>query len=198
MTLLEVVVGLTITGVAVSAGYAALATALDHRDRAEAALTAGLEAANIRRELRAWLGGARLTVEEDGPGIRGLDGVVEVGQSGLVSDDRLTLLTTAATPLEATEVIVTLFVDRDSLTPATGLVAHLKAWRGREETVVEVDPRVTGLAIRYFSEPLGHRGWLPSWISRSLLPSGIEVTLTGDSLPPLLVLPMLVAVGSNR
>ena len=64
--------------------------------------------------------------------------------------------------------------------------------------MVEMDPRVTGLALRYFSEPLGHRGWLPSWISRSLLPSGIEVSLTGDSLPPLLVLPMLVAVGSNR
>ncbi len=201
MTLLEVVVGLMITGVAVTAGYGALASVLDQRDRAEQVLIRTLEAANIRRELRSWLTGARLTIEEDGPGVRGLDGVWDDpagSRSSRVPDDALTILTTAPTPLEANDVVLTLFVDRDSLTSLTGLVVHLTAWRGREETVVEVDPRVTGLEIRYFSAPFGDRGWLPSWISRSLLPSGIEVTLSGDSLPPLLTLPMLVPVGAAR
>ena len=201
MTLLEVVVGLMITGVAVTAGYGALASVLDQRDRAEQILTRTLEAANIRRELRQWLAGARLTIEEGGPGVRGLDGVWDDpagSRSSRVPDDALTILSTAPTPLEANDVVLTLFVDRDSLTAATGLVAHLKAWRGGEETVVEVDPRVTGLEIRYFSAPFGDRGWLPSWISRSLLPSGIEVALSGDSLPALLTLPMLVAVGVAR
>ena len=185
-----------------TAGYGALSSVLDQRDRAEQVLTHTLEAANIRRELRQWLAGARLTIEEDGPGVRGLDGVADGrtgGQAdGKVNDDMLTILTTAPTPLDANDVVLTLFVDRDSATDVRGLVATLRAWRGREGTVIEVDPRVTGLEIRYFSAPFGDRGWLPSWISRSLLPSGIEVTLSGDSLPPLLTLPMLVPVGSSR
>ena len=114
MTLLEVVVGLMITGVAMTAGYGALASVLDQRDRAEEVLTQTLEAANIRRELRQWLAGARLTIEEDGPGMRGLDGVADrrtdgpadgrIGgrADGRVSDDMLTILTTAPTPVWST------------------------------------------------------------------------------------------------
>lgn len=203
MTLLEVIVGLTITGLAVSAGYGALASVLDQRDRAEQVLSSSLQAANIRRELRQWLAGARLTIEEDGPGFRGLDGVWEGGgreerRNGSTSDDAVTFLTTASTPLQASDVIVHLAVDHDPETRAEGLIARFKTWRGKDETVIEVDPRVQGLEIRYFSIPLGDSGWLPSWISRSMLPSGIEVTLIGDSLPPLLTVPMLVPLGTSR
>lgn len=203
MTLLEVIVGLAITGIAVSAGYGALASVLDQRDRAEQILSASLQAANIRRELRQWLAGARLTIEEDGPGFRGLDGVWEGGgtaerRNGSVGDDAVTFLTTASTPLQASDVIVHIAVDRDPETKAEGLIASFKTWRGKDETVIEVDSRVQGLEIRYFSLPLGDRGWLPSWISRSMLPSGIEVTLIGDSLPALLTLPMLVPLGASR
>jgi hypothetical protein len=43
--------------------------------------------------------------------------------------------------------------------------------------------------------PLGDRGWLPSWVSSTIIPSGVEIRLAGDSLPPLLRLPLMVAIG---
>lgn len=192
-TLLELVVGLTITGMIVTAGYSALATVMDRRAEAERILDAAIQAANERRAVRSWLAGARLTIQEGGPAFTGLDGVHEH-----LPDDALSFLTGAETPLPGGDAVVRLAVDRNPETPATGLIAEFTEWRGSGKRTVEVDRRVTGLAIRYFSIPLGERGWLPSWISRTLLPSAIEVTLVGDSLPPLLRLPMLVPVGTSR
>lgn len=196
MTLLELVVALTITGIAVSVGYAAFATALDHRARAEAVLAEDLRAANLRRMLGEWLAGARLTLEE-GPGFRGLDGSYGMGPVA-EADDMLTILTTAPTPIAAAQVVLSLRIDRDSLTPATGLVADLRPWPSGVGKTVELSAEVHGLDIRYFSIPLGDRGWLGSWVSKSLLPSGIEVTLSGDSLAPLLRLPLLVPVRAGQ
>jgi prepilin-type N-terminal cleavage/methylation domain-containing protein len=208
MTLLEVVVALTITGLAVTAGYAALASVMDQRDRADHALDGALRVANERRTLRTWLAGARLSIEAGSPDFNGLDGTYD-GRTlratlsngrtvGPQADDALRFLTSAATPLAPDGTMIRLYVDRDTLTPVRGLAAELRDWRTNRGQVVELDSTVSGLDLRYYSIPLGDRGWLPSWVSRTLLPSGIELTLTGDSLPPLLALPMLVAVGATR
>lgn len=193
-TLLELVIGLTITGMIVTAGYNALATVLDRREQAERILDTAIQAANERRAIRGWLAGARLTIEEGGPAFTGLDGVFEDQP-----DDVLTFLTGAETPVDGADVLVRLAVDRNPETPSAGLVAEFGEWRGGGgNRAVEIDRRITGLDIRYYSIPLGDHGWLPSWISRTILPSAIEVTLRGDSLPPLLRMPMLVPVGNTR
>jgi type II secretory pathway pseudopilin PulG len=193
MTLLEVIVGLAITGLAVTAGYSGLASILDNRARAEQAMDATLQAANERKLLRVWLAGAHLTVEDGGPAFTGLDRVQEQ-----IPDDGLTFLTSATTALGNGETVVSLRIDRDPTTPERGLVATLRGWPGTSRRTFQVDPRVRGLDIRYFSVPLGDRGWLPSWISSTLLPSGIELSLVGDSLPDLLRVPMLVPVEASR
>jgi len=192
-TLLELVVGLTITGLAISSGYAALASIIDHRSRAEAVLDTSIRAASERRLLRGWLRGARITPEQSEVGFSGLDGEHEDQP-----DDALIFLTTPPTDQHPGELLIRLFVDRDTLTPERGLVASLTDWPGTARRLLEIDSRVTGLDIRYFSIPLGERGWLPSWISRSILPSGVEVRLSGDSLPPLVALPLLVPVEGVR
>lgn len=189
MTLLEVIVSLTITGLAVTAGYSGLASIIDHRGRAEQVMDATLQAANERRMLRGWLASAHLTAEDGSPSFTGLDGVYEHSP-----DDELTFLATGPTPFGGRETLIRLNVDRDPETSARGLVATLIEWPGTTKRIQEIDSRVTGLEIRYFSVPLGDRGWLPSWISKSLVPSGIELTLLGDSLPDLLRPPILVPV----
>ena len=199
MTLVELLVGLVITGMVTATAYAAFGTLADHRGRVEVAAAEATRESTVRHTVLAWLAGARLTVEEGGPPFRALDGVHE-GRP----DDELAFLTTARTPLAETETVVRLFVDRDPGTPERGLVAELSEWRGAEvlhTRRVELEPRVTGLDARYLTGALGARQWVPTWISSSVLPAGAELVLTaepGDTLPPLLCLPLVVAFEGGR
>jgi prepilin-type N-terminal cleavage/methylation domain-containing protein len=196
MSLLELIVGLTITGVVLAAGYAAFSSILDHRQRADETTRELAHAAAVRHTLTAWLAGARLTAEQDGPDFRGFD-----GEHHGLPDAELTFLTTAATPLDVGHTIVRLYIDRDEATPARGLTAELLEWRGQKLARLEIDPRAAGLGLRYLTGVSGHRRWLPSWISSSVLPLGVELVLVSDEadpLPDLLRLPILVPFGSGR
>lgn len=195
MTLLELVVGLTVTGLVLTAGFGALGVLGDRRQAVEARATAEARVAAERQALVDWLAGARLVADEGGPEFRGLDGVREG-----MPDDRITLLTTARTPLGQGDILITLYVDRDSATPERGLTAAFAEWRGTATARVEVDPRVAGLDLRYRLVGLYAPGWFPSWVSSTLLPAGIEVRLLPgpqDSLPPLLRIPILVPLRSG-
>jgi len=190
MTLLELIVGLTVTGLALTAGFGALGMVGDRRARLEASMNAVARAATLRADIAAWLGDARLVADEGGPNFRGLDGA-----RGRMPDDDLTFLTTAPTPLGTGETIVRLYVDRDSTTRERGLTAAFAEWRGLGLARLELDTSVAGLDVRYLSGVLGRRAWLPSWISSTLLPAGVELRLIAaptDSLEPLLRMPILV------
>jgi prepilin-type N-terminal cleavage/methylation domain-containing protein len=196
MTLLELVVGLTVTGLVLSAGYAAFSSVTDHHARAEAATSAVSRAAAARRTLSRWLEGARLTVEDGGPPFQGLDGF----HDGL-PDDELTFLTVTGGHPGVMETVLRLYVDRDSATPERGLSAELSEWRGTTLRRIEVEPAAISLDFRYFTRMLGHGEWLASWISSTVLPAGVELRLgavKGDSLPALLRLPVAVPLGSRR
>ena len=190
MTLLELIVGLTITGLVVTAGFAAVAALGDRRAQLDAVMDSIAHDANARAEIIAWVGGSSLVVDEGGPQFRGLDGF-----RGDTPDDQLTFLTTSQTPLGAGTVLVRLYIDRNEATPERGLTAAFAEWRGTATTRVEIDPRVQGLEIRYLSRIHIRQGWLPSWISSTLMPAGVELRAlpaAGDSLPPLLRLPIVV------
>jgi hypothetical protein len=196
MTLLELIVGLTITGFTMTAGYGALASIIDHRVRAESQIDAVTRAAAQRRILAEWLAGARLTVDQNGPQFRGLDGAYQNRP-----DDELTFLTTGSTPVGAAATVVRLYIDRDSLTPEHGLTAELSTRQGSVSERVEIEPHADALDLRYSTRMLGRAEWLPSWISSTVLPGGVELTLMaqpGDTLPPLLRLPITVPLGSAR
>ena len=195
MTLLELIVGLTVTGLAVSAGIAALATLGDRRAQADAALARVARAAEQREEIVSWLSGARLVAEEGGPQFRGLDGVF-----GRVPRDEIAFLTTSPTPLGNGETLVRLFVDRDSAS-SRGLVATFVEWHGVHTAQLQLDSSVGGMDVRYLSGVLGGRSWLPSWISSTVMPVAVEVRLLGtpnDSLAPLLRLPIIVPLRGGR
>lgn len=190
MTLLELIVGITVTGMAVTAGMAAVAALADRRLQIETAAAETSRAAAQRAEIIAWLAGARLMADEGGPQFNGLDGMFNH-----LPSDEVTLLTTSPTPLGAGDIIVHLYIDRDSATREQGLVARFAKWPGGRTARLELDSSVAGMDIRYLSGVLGPRAWLPSWISSTLVPAAAEIRLiaaTGDSLPPLLRLPILV------
>jgi prepilin-type N-terminal cleavage/methylation domain-containing protein len=191
-TLLELIISITITGMVVSAGYAALTVLLDRREMIEAELDTSVRSANARRTLRTWLSGARLTLDDAGPGFTGMDGVAES-----MDDDALTFLTGSGTPL-GQGAVIRLFVDRDEATAEQGLVARVSQLRGSKSLLIPIESSVVGLDIQYHGSVIEGVAVLPSWISRTILPSGIEIKLTGDSLPSLWQLSMLVPIGASR
>ncbi|HEX2205095.1 MAG TPA: prepilin-type N-terminal cleavage/methylation domain-containing protein [Longimicrobium sp.] len=195
MTLLELLVGLTITGLVLAAGYAALASVADHRQRAAAAADEVARAAAVRRTLTAWLAGARLEAYQGGPEFRGVDGT-----DGGHDDDELSFLT--AVPIGARAFpTVRLYVDRDEKTPERGLVAELGDWRRPETERVVLMPEATDLEVRYLSGISAERVWLPSWISGTVLPRALEMRVSAvgtDTLPPLFRVPLTVALGEAR
>jgi len=157
------------------------------------ALDDATTAAARRRLLLGWLRGARLDAERPGPTFRGMDGVRDD-----LPDDELSFLTTASTDVSEGATLVRLFIDRDSLTPEEGLTAELSRWPRLETHRIEVDSAVAGLDCRYLTRMFDQPEWLPSWISGTVLPLGVELRLVpapGDTLPRLLALPLLAALG---
>ena len=188
-TLVELIVSLTITGAVLSAGLAGFSAILDRRDASASILDEVNRSAGERELLCSWIEAARVPHQGE-PAFVGLDAVY-----GKLPDDGLTFLTAAAADLDGGATVVRLGVDRDERTAERGLVAHLTSWPAGVGRTLEIDPRVSGLELRYYSVPLGDRGWLPSWVSSTILPSGAEIRFLGDSLPPLLRLPLLVPIG---
>ena len=194
MTLVELLLGLTIAGLALAVGAAALASVLDHSERAIAAAEVA-ETAAIRRALIGWLAGARVAPGQQGGSFQGMD-----AERWGTPDDELVFLTDAPTPLGGT-TLVRLAVDRDPRTPEYGLVAELWEWRGTRARRVWIEPHVSGVQARYLTAVTGERQWLPSWISGWALPAGVELRLIAeepDSLPGLLRVPITVGIGGGR
>ena len=193
LTLIELLVALAITGLMMGSGYGALSVMVDHRARVMAATDAVASAAAKRRMLTGWLRGARLTIEGDAT-FEGLHGVDEDRP-----DDALTFVTNAPTPLGMPETVIHVYIDRDDKTPERGLTVSLADRKGGVTRRIEVDPRATGLDIRYLSGLFGKRAWLESWVSTTVLPSAVTLTASSeqaDSLPELLRPAIVVSLGS--
>lgn len=113
MTLIELVVALAVTGLALAAGVAAFGSVVDHRERAAQATDEIARAAALRQTLESWLGGAQLGAYQGAASFQGLDAVHEG-----TPDDQILFQTTAPASPEARSTRVHLYVDRDPLTPS--------------------------------------------------------------------------------
>jgi hypothetical protein len=199
MTLIELVVALTITGFALVAGYSTYGTLADRRAIADKRADSVTQAAAVRATLGAWLANARLTVEEDEIVFRSISGTYR-SPNGDMDDADVTFFTSARTPASSRGTIVHLFVGRDT-TNERGLIAELSEWRGQRRARLVLEPAVGGLDAKYLSSVLGRREWLPSWISSTILPAGVRISLTaraGETIAPLLQPPITVSLDNGR
>ena len=197
MTVVELVVGLTVTALALAAGYATLGTMVDQRARLREEAAETVRAAAVRRAVSDWLGGAYTIGTPMSPAFQ----LVDRRDRGR-PDDVLTFLTTARTPVGAGGgVVVRLFVDRDARTPERGLTAEFSDWPGSRAERLELDSSVVALDVRCLSAALGRREWMPGWSSSLLLPQGVELRLAAVSperLTPLLRLPISARILGGR
>ena len=195
-TLLEVLVGLTVAALALTAGFATLGFLSDSDEPVDVASALALRGATTRNLLTEWLGEARYQVGRRGETFQGLDGEVY----GTPADE-LIFPTTASTPLGVGTSVVHLYIDSDPDTPEHGLVAALTVRPTDEPRLVELVPEAGSLELRYLVPVEGSIGeWVDGWISNRL-PGAIRMTLTStaaDTLPPLLQYPLLVALEATR
>lgn len=195
-TLLEVLVGLTVAALALTAGFAALAFVSDRETAVDERSAEALRGATARRLLVEWLAEARPQAGRRRAVFQGFD-----AEDFGVETDSLTFPTSAPTPLGARITSVRLFVDRDEGTPERGLVAELREFLTDEPRLVELIPEVGALSVRYLMPVEGATGeWITGWTSNRL-PLAVELTLEparGDSLPPLLRYPIRVALEAAR
>lgn len=195
-TLMEVLIGLTVAALALTAGFATLGFISDSDEPVDLAASLALRGATTRNLLTEWLGEARFSAGRLGETFQGLDGEVFGTQS-----DELIFPTTASTPLGVGITTVRLYIDLDDGTPERGLVAALTELITDEPRLVELIPEAGSLEIRYLVPIEGTTGeWVDGWISNRL-PQAILLTLgpsRHDTLPPLLQYPLLVALEATR
>jgi prepilin-type N-terminal cleavage/methylation domain-containing protein len=195
-TLVEVLVGLTVAALALSAGFAALAFVGDRAKDAEVSMIASLSGATARSQLVDWVTGARL----QGPNRAGTFQGSDVEEQGLANDE-LVIPTTARTPLRVRNSMVRLYIDRDDETPERGLVAELWERQQDEPKRVELVPQAAELDVHYLPDVTEAIEWQPSWVGQNQLPRAIEIVIqpeAGDSLPALLRFPIRIALATLR
>ena len=196
-TLLELVIALSISAIAVTAGYGAFAFLVDQRGVTERATRETMRSWGTRETLTEWLAGARL----DPQGALATEFKGLHGTHTNLADDELTFLTTAATVLGDGESIVHLYIARDAGGASRGLAADLELWHGARRTTVLLDSTVAGLELAYRSSVFTAPAWSSSWASNTVLPSGVRLTMLaarGDSLRPLMRVPLVVALEGGR
>jgi len=193
-TLVEMLVALTVSGIALAAGFGALTSLQDRTTHARDATTAALESAASRDLIVNWLVGARLGDSDLGESFEGRD----AAELSLPADE-LYFPTTARTPLDTPTALVRLYLDFDPNTPERGLVAELLGRQTDEPTRLELAPQVTGMEIRYRPDVDGPVEWAPSWMAQEALPRAVEIVLfdnPADPMAPLLALPIRAALAT--
>jgi type II secretory pathway pseudopilin PulG len=196
LTVLELLFGLTVVALVASIGTATLSLFGDELSRRREPSNAMARQLATRRMIASWLEGAHASAGSAAPGVFQLVDAKRHERDA----DVLTFTTAAWTLLNTGEATIRLFVDEDASTPEVGLTAELTSWPGGPVTRVQLDSSVTALNIVCLTNLLGGRRWVPSWMSTSVVPRGIEIRLRGarNDVAPLLQMPIVVAVEGGR
>jgi prepilin-type N-terminal cleavage/methylation domain-containing protein len=193
-TLIEVVVGLAVSGIVILTGFTALAAVQARAAHAVEATAAALEGANARATLVDWLSAAALQSSDVGASFQGLD----AEEHGLAADEIL-FPTRASTPRRSRVTGVRLYLDSDPTTAERGLVAELVGMLGEVPQRVELAPAAIGIEIRYLPDTGFQVEWAESWFGPNQLPRAVEITLYDnpfEPLPALLRLPIRVPLAT--
>jgi prepilin-type N-terminal cleavage/methylation domain-containing protein len=194
-TLVELVVGLAVAGIAMMAGMLALAAVQDRSAHAEELTLAVARGATQRAMLVEWLSGASIRAVT-GEQFEGM----QADEGGRIVD-QLMFPTTARSPLGVSSTVIGLYIDTDPDTPERGLVAEMTGMTFREVPArMQLVPEAGAMEIRYLSLVQGVPVWDETWQGRNRLPRLVEITLyaaPGETLPPLLQLPIRAALAGG-
>ena len=187
MTLMELVIALTITGMIAAMAAATFDTVIESRARARETADAVTRSAATRALLTSWLASGDFASDANRlPSMA----TVDLG----VDDDALVVTATSPTPTGYNRTTVHLFVDRDDETPEQGLVAEMQPVDGTAMVRTQLDSTVNGLRVEYLDGTTNR--WVPRREGVVRSPLALRMTLSArapDTLPSLLRLPFVQA-----
>lgn len=211
MTLMELVIGLAITGMMAAAGAGAFESIIAHRAVIHDASISTERAAALRDLLHVWIAAGTIQIPRGG-GPRGLargSAAAAPGAAGAMntaavsaaqaSGDELTFTTTALNPSLVGTVRIRLYVDADDNTPEHGLTMEYQANLQQPITRRMLDSAIDTLKVEFLDQRTNR--WLRASEAATIAnPVAVRVTLLparGDTVPPILELPMIFPLVQN-
>jgi type II secretory pathway pseudopilin PulG len=213
MTLMELVIGITITGLMALAGAGAFASIIDHRKVIRESTVATERAAALRDMLRTWISSGQVQIQQGG-GPRGLTRTtigMATGQmtaqtiasrnpvavaGAQAAGDELVFTTNALNPSMLPNVRIRLYIDADANTPETGLTMEYQPNTQTPIVRRAIDASIGTLVVEFLDRRTGR--WFKASEAATIQSRAVRVTLLpteGDTLPALLQLPMIFPIG---
>jgi prepilin-type N-terminal cleavage/methylation domain-containing protein len=210
MTLMELVIGLAITGMMAAAGAGAFSSIIDHRRIIRDASAATERAAALREMLHSWLVAGTVQIQQGGGprgltrGIAGGAGAQSRASNNTASvstaqaiGDEVSFTTTALNPSLLAAVRIRLYIDGDANTPEKGLTIEYQPNLQMPLVRRMLDSTIDTLKVEFLDTRTGR--WFRSTEAATIRPRAFRLTLLGGEhgqLPPILSLPMIFPIGS--
>lgn len=213
MTLMELVIGLAITGMMATAGAVAFGSIIDHRRVVRTASMTTERAAALRDMLRGWINAGSIQIQQGG-GPRGLTRGVALGQGargGLggggmnstaavsaaqASGDELSFTTSELNPSLLPNVRIRLYIDGDANTPEKGLTIEYQPNLQMPLVRKMLDSTIDTLRVEFLDRRTNR--WFGASQAATITPRAVRLTLLSSltTLPPILALPMIFPMGA--
>jgi len=211
MTLMELVIGLAITGMMAAAGAGAFASIIDHRAGIRQASISTERAAALREMIHSWLVAGTVQIQQGG-GPRGLTrGVGSAARMGTgsggntaavsaaqASGDEVSFTTTALNPSLLAAVRIRLYVDGDANTPEKGLTIEYQPNLQMPLVRKMLDSTIDTLKVEFLDTRTGR--WFHSSEAATIRPRAVRLTFLGGEhgpIAPILGLPMIFTIAAN-
>ena len=216
MTLMELVIGLAITGMMAAAGAGAFSSIIAHRRIIRDASLDTERAAAFREMLETWINAGTVQIQRGG-GPRGLTRAVEAalptagGRGGITSNtaavsaataigDEITFTTTALNPAFTANVRIRLYIDGDANTPERGLTMEYQPNLQQPLVRKMLDSTIDTLKVEYL-DPRTDKWIRASEAATIATQTAVRVTLLpGDkhAIPAILQVPMIFMIGAQN
>jgi prepilin-type N-terminal cleavage/methylation domain-containing protein len=211
MTLMELVIGLAITGMMATAGAVAFGAIIDHRRVVRTASVETERAAALRDMLRGWINAGSIQIQQGG-GPRGLTraagaalgrgggggGAMNVANvsAAQASGDELTFTTSEINPSLLPNVRIRLYVDGDANTPEKGLTIEYQPNLQMPLVRKMLDSTIDTQSVEFLDRRTNR--WIGASQSATITPRAVRLTLLSShtTLQPILELPMIFPMGA--
>lgn len=194
-TLLEVLVAVTVGGFALSIVTGAVGTLLELRERHSRLAERAARVLALRQQLSDWIAAAVLAQGDSDTFL----GTTRNGQDGAA--DELALLTASPTPAGSSVSRMRLRVVAYAELPVAGLVAEFETPGELRTERVSLDSAARTLRLQYLAGQDSIGRWTPGWISSSVLPKAVLLTITTSEVGlagDILRRPLLVPIRGAR
>jgi prepilin-type N-terminal cleavage/methylation domain-containing protein len=208
MTLMELVIGLAITGMMATAGAVAFGAIIDHRSVVRRASVQTERSAALRDMVRGWILAGNIQIQQGG-GPRGLNrgvgaaaaavggranGGMNTTQSvsqAAASGDEITFTTSEINPSFLPNVRIRLYVDADDNTPEKGLTIEYQPNATMPLVRRMIDSTIDTLHVDFLDRRTNR--WIESTQGATIQPMAARLTFASGvaKLPPLLQIPMI-------